>query len=235
MATRTRKSVHVTIVAKEARRGASGSRIWRRGQMSTRDFERRITAFQASSRGWLVRRELGLARRDYEDIVREIEGELSGLLWRGAVMPTPRFPAPSSAGSAGELSASCPGRWCGDSQQETHTPEKDHDPGAPSQLFSTVEDDGPAESESEAAPCLHESDGRDETVSHNVAVDCNYTTQLRQMGMHRQSWAQELPGRWEELRLQRRSLAMELLWVQQAIGSRKKYLMLKQGLAAPVQ
>ncbi|XP_023646710.1 IQ domain-containing protein C isoform X2 [Paramormyrops kingsleyae] len=207
--------------------------------MSAWNLERRITAFQASGRGWLVRRDLGLARRDYEDIVREIEGELSGLLWRGAAMPTPRFPALSSAGSAGELSASCPGRRLGESRQETHMPEKDHGPGAPSQLCSTVEDSGPAGSESEAVPRLHVSGGRDETgdggVSHNVAVDCNYTSQLRQMGMQRQSWVRELPRTREELRLQRSSLAMELLWVQQAIGSRKKYLMLKQGLAAPVQ
>lgn len=65
-------------------------------------------------------------------------------------------------------------------------PERDHGSGAPSQLCSTVEDHRPAGRKSEAVPRLHVLGGRDETVdgsvSHNVAVECNHTSQLRQTG-----------------------------------------------------
>lgn len=43
----------------------------------------------------------------------------------------------------------------------------------------------------------------------------------------------EMPTAYEDLQNYRSNLAMELLWLQQAIASRKKYLILKQRLGAP--
>ncbi|XP_078279521.1 IQ domain-containing protein C [Rhinoraja longicauda] len=43
----------------------------------------------------------------------------------------------------------------------------------------------------------------------------------------------EMPAAYEDLQNYRSNLAMELLWLQQAIASRKNYLILKQRLGAP--
>lgn len=46
---------------------------------------------QARARGFLVRREVGRAREDFEDIVNEIDGDLAHVLWSRTVIPAPRF------------------------------------------------------------------------------------------------------------------------------------------------
>lgn len=40
----------------------------------------------------MVRRSLQLLQNDYEDIVKEIEGDLNDLQWRGAIIKIPTFP-----------------------------------------------------------------------------------------------------------------------------------------------
>ncbi|KAJ8287412.1 hypothetical protein COCON_G00000710 [Conger conger] len=69
--------------------------------MERQDLERIITDFQARARGFLVRKELGAVRQDYEDVVREIEGDLGHLDWRGGHNSCARFTSPLKKHSRG--------------------------------------------------------------------------------------------------------------------------------------
>ncbi|XP_069051513.1 IQ domain-containing protein C isoform X1 [Lepisosteus oculatus] len=59
--------------------------------MENPELERRLTVFQALIRGFLVRRHFSSLRGDYEEIVREIDGDLSHLEWHGNLIPVPGF------------------------------------------------------------------------------------------------------------------------------------------------
>ncbi|XP_075029341.1 IQ domain-containing protein C isoform X2 [Calonectris borealis] len=52
---------------------------------------RAVTRLQACVRGYLVRKRFGSLRAEYEEVVREIEGDLSQLEWRGRFLPRPVF------------------------------------------------------------------------------------------------------------------------------------------------
>lgn len=52
---------------------------------------RAVTRLQAGVRGFLLRRRLRSVRAEYEEVVREIEGDLSELQWRGLCLPRPVF------------------------------------------------------------------------------------------------------------------------------------------------
>lgn len=47
--------------------------------------------FQARCRGYLIRSELKCVQAEYEDIVREVEGSVEHLSWRGLIIPQPHF------------------------------------------------------------------------------------------------------------------------------------------------
>lgn len=64
---------------------------------------------QACVRGYLLRKRFRSLREEYEEVVREIEGDLSRLEWRGRFLPRPLFvpevrvgdsAAPSEGGSS---------------------------------------------------------------------------------------------------------------------------------------
>ncbi|XP_039993701.1 IQ domain-containing protein C [Xiphias gladius] len=73
-----------------------------------------------------------------------------------------------------------------------------------------------------------ESTGDSTSVWSSLELDVNYTHSRQ--GPRQYCSAQEVPRTPEALRLHRNTLTMELVWLQQAIDSRKKYLSLKDRL-----
>ncbi|XP_016325406.1 IQ domain-containing protein C-like [Sinocyclocheilus anshuiensis] len=50
-----------------------------------------LTRFQAQCRGYTMRKGLSLVRTQFEETVREIDGGLDHLQWRGNIIPKPHF------------------------------------------------------------------------------------------------------------------------------------------------
>ncbi|XP_040917059.1 IQ domain-containing protein C isoform X2 [Toxotes jaculatrix] len=75
------------------------------------------------------------------------------------------------------------------------------------------------------------SSGDSTTVWSSLELDVNYSHSHQ--GPRQYCLAQEVPRTPEALHLHRNTLTMELVWLQQAIDSRKKYLSLKNRLTIP--
>lgn len=73
-----------------------------------------------------------------------------------------------------------------------------------------------------------EATGRSSNIWRNAERDNNV---YPQKGLQHYCLAQEVPRTGEALRLHRNTLTMELVWLQQAVNSRKKYLSLKDRLS----
>ncbi|XP_037603428.1 IQ domain-containing protein C isoform X1 [Sebastes umbrosus] len=212
----------------------------------------------ASARGYLVRKEVFGAREDFEDILKEIDGGLTHVEWRETVIPIPHFtdtdgpflrpsssaskpsnpgldvcatpqspsssspsssPAPSSE-DRGDLLLEKIEAERDDSQTKAQASlSKDYSPSS-----SSVRGDGEGQKES----TMGEKDGDSTTVWSSVELDMNYGHSHK--GPRQYHLAQEVPCTPEALRLHRNTLTMELVWLQQAIDSRKKYLSLKDRL-----
>ncbi|XP_014801992.1 PREDICTED: IQ domain-containing protein C [Calidris pugnax] len=56
-----------------------------------RQLLRAVTRLQACVRGYLLRKRFRSLRAEYEEVVRDIEGDLSQLQWRGHILPRPVF------------------------------------------------------------------------------------------------------------------------------------------------
>ncbi|KAJ8385542.1 hypothetical protein AAFF_G00184960 [Aldrovandia affinis] len=233
--------------------------------MERQELERRITHFQANARGFLVRKTFSGVRQDYEDIVREIDGDLSHLEWRGSIISIPHFTEnafvwQSHTSATRENS----GQSCSVSEKPTAEPRVEASLEAPGfssdsltpvrdhnhQVRAIVQDSEPSrpvegnnertrhtselnlctEAHIEVEPLEGEPGSMAEETSiwDSMAMDTGYS--FLQKGSPRRSLAQEVPRTQEALCLHRNNLAMELLWLQQAIASRKKYLLLKQRL-----
>ncbi|MBN3305185.1 IQCC protein, partial [Amia calva] len=242
--------------------------------MEGRELERRVTAFQAHVRGFLVRRRFSSLRCDYEDIVRELDGSVSHLQWSGHVIPMPCFiqrrqakskdsdcPAAEGQPSGGPISQGLVGE-----QRPTYEvlqPERDasscrgspamtveqqeplHRPDAFTPVREGCEDVLPSR-DPRTSPV--QTGNRTETADWEGGRESGSVTDvtsvwdstapdsgsavLQTESLHRMP-SQEMPRTREGLRLCRNNLAMELLWLQQAIASRKKYLALKQRLGSP--
>ncbi|XP_069051514.1 IQ domain-containing protein C isoform X2 [Lepisosteus oculatus] len=258
--------------------------------MENPELERRLTVFQALIRGFLVRRHFSSLRGDYEEIVREIDGDLSHLEWHGNLIPVPGFSYEKGARPRSQdgPAAGPPGAEPGSGSRgnepgpatEVLQPERDasgtreqqapEDPAAPAPPVETCRAVG-QHSEARAGPQADSTgrlagweDGRqsgsrtDATATRDsVALDAGSGVLRagRRAGCAGLgAWAsfgsvrsgpcpvpesrdrlqrREMPTTREGLRLRRNDLAMELLWLQQAIASRKKYLVLKQRLGTP--
>ncbi|XP_069051515.1 IQ domain-containing protein C isoform X3 [Lepisosteus oculatus] len=232
--------------------------------MENPELERRLTVFQALIRGFLVRRHFSSLRGDYEEIVREIDGDLSHLEWHGNLIPVPGFSYEKGARPRSQdgPAAGPPGAEPGSGSRgnepgpatEVLQPERDasgtreqqapEDPAAPAPPVETCRAVG-QHSEARAGPQADSTgrlagweDGRqsgsrtDATATRDsVALDAGSGV-LRAESRDRLQ-RREMPTTREGLRLRRNDLAMELLWLQQAIASRKKYLVLKQRLGTP--
>ncbi|XP_077477548.1 IQ domain-containing protein C [Stigmatopora argus] len=195
-------------------------------------------SLQAHARGHLVRAELRRARADFEEVVKEIDGTLNHLEWNNAIIPTPHFkdtdgPLPrKDPGSDVSISSQNP--VAGDVGPSSENGELSH-------CFQTIE---PQKDASGVPPqenaCLQSSQVLEDSQNLSPvevlesAMDStsiwSSMNSLPQKDWPQYRSAQDVPPTPEALRCHRDALTMELLWLQQAIDSRKKYLSLKDKL-----
>ncbi|XP_061870672.1 IQ domain-containing protein C [Colius striatus] len=184
---------------------------------------RAVTRLQACVRGFLVRRRLRAVRAAYERLVREIEGDSSCLEWRGRILPRPVFvpekptpgecPCPRETAPRDEAGAGKP-------QEELDTCAAERDWGC-SSVGAPAGVDKPSWAAGGDAASPPNADRHPEKGGSALAE-----------GIPPEDM-EELPGTQAALQSYRNHLLMEMLWLQQAIESRKKYLMLKRRLEAP--
>ncbi|CAM5167818.1 unnamed protein product [Eretmochelys imbricata] len=223
--------------------------------------QRLVMKLQAYVRGYLVRKRFHSLQEDYENTVKEIEGDLGQLQWKGRFIPTPFFPQKKQMKVKrliDQESGSKDQNNTGKGQQklcplETLEPEKDCDCRSylkpPAQLqgeemVSRGESNGVKQNPERAAD---KSTGQDCSLSGENMEWKNYSnassvwsSTVPETGstavsqeLPSKSIKQELPQTLPDLQCYRNHLAMELLWLQQAIVSRKNYLILRQRLGTP--
>ncbi|XP_070777121.1 IQ domain-containing protein C [Enoplosus armatus] len=233
--------------------------------MDRSKWERILTCFQASARGYLVRNEVSRAREDFEDIVKDLDGGLTHLEWRETVIPIPHFTdtdvpflrpsssarKPSSPGLDVCASLQSPAAAAAHLSEERGEhllleAERDYSQtkgqaslSKDNFLSSSVRWDGEGQKESTVGDKdggVMESTGGSTSIWGSLELDMNYghshkAESCAHNGPRQYCLAQEVPCTPEALRLHRNTLTMELLWLQQAIDSRKKYLSLKDRLS----
>ncbi|XP_007492940.1 IQ domain-containing protein C [Monodelphis domestica] len=191
------------------RRERADSYLSRRN-MELQELVRRVTLLQACVRGRQVRRRLQSLRAEYEEVVRQVEGDDLGgqLRWVGRWLPRPVFSPDTRrrtfAPRAGGDSSLGPVREP-PSRLQDEEPERDQGWKEQPKVKSGQEE-GPG-------PQL---EGGDRMLTRNPG-----------------SQELTLPSQPAQLQRLQRHLAMEMLWLQQAIVSRKKYLLLRQTLDLP--
>ncbi|XP_025941687.1 IQ domain-containing protein C isoform X2 [Apteryx rowi] len=220
---------------------------------------RALIRLQACVRGYLWRKQFQSLRAEYEAVVKEIEGDLDQLEWRGQYLLRPVFvekPVEVKCSTTQEtvssdkasteklqeekclLEASEPERdWgCGSNvkptaelQSEEVTSKGEGDEvrpniGADTDKSSAKGCSAPAEGE-ERKNNSSVSSVWDSTVLETESPGASLEIPLEDF--------KELPRTVPGLLSYRNDLIMELLWLQQAIVSRKNYLRLKKKLATP--
>ncbi|CAL1575214.1 unnamed protein product [Knipowitschia caucasica] len=218
----------------------------------TRRLEWIICHFQARARGYLFRKELRRAREDYEDIVKEIDGDLRCLKWIKRVVHFPYFvdidlsqnnKIHDNFENAKSEGTECPGSAeFGSSREEdgcgfSEKLEAERDISQtlpPRELLSSSSGDagdmltggGDVREKEEGVtetPC-------DTTVWSSVDTDLG-SSHSTKAALRQYCLARDVPRTPQALCVHRNTLSMELLWLQQAIHSRKKYLSLKKQLS----
>ncbi|XP_077394004.1 IQ domain-containing protein C isoform X1 [Festucalex cinctus] len=206
-----------------------------------RDLENTLVLLQARARGCLVRAELRRARADFEEVVKEIDGTLAHLGWRDTIIPTPHFtdtdgPLPrKDTGSDVGVCSQNPA--AGDAAPLSEVRGGSHH----LQTAEAQKDDSGLGVKQQTRGCLQSShvleegqnlssDEIPESTMDSTSVWSSMDS-LHLKGPQRYRSAQEVPAAPEALRCHRDTLTMELLWLQQAIDSRKKYLTLKDKLS----
>ncbi|XP_077092791.1 IQ domain-containing protein C [Siphateles boraxobius] len=196
-----------------------------------------LSQFQAQCRGYVMRQGLSLVQTQFEDIVREIDGGLDHLQWRGNIIPKPHFTDTKSLLLQYERSRfQCHNRQDASereqmiknedsektlSQSEIQVPERDEAPETASRDTSTPVDE---REENVVGQNL-----ADYSTTLCSAVNSNVChSSLFQTGPSLHLVLKDTAQTPDSLKQQRSTLAMELLWIQQAISSRKKYLSLKK-------
>ncbi|XP_048182667.1 IQ domain-containing protein C-like isoform X4 [Corvus hawaiiensis] len=197
---------------------------------------RAVTRLQAAARGFLLRRRLRSVREEFEAVVLEIEGDLSHLRWSGRVLQLPRFgpePLPGKLldpGKAAENNETIPKKplekpdppgperagGCGNTPSSAPLP-SGTTPNPPN--LGSGADKIPGK-EGRAWAGSEEWDNDSEWDSSDLGASPEIPADLR--GVPR-----------SELQSYRKHLLMELLWIQQAIASRKNFLLLKRKLGIP--
>ncbi|XP_041828086.1 IQ domain-containing protein C [Melanotaenia boesemani] len=215
--------------------------------MDRSELEKIVSRFQACARGYLMRSEVRRARENFEDIVKEIDGSLNHLTWTDTVISIPRFTdigGPCLHPGISSIQPSRPGLDVNVHLRSSSISEKTGDLCVLLERKEAERDDshdcvhscsvswdeeeqkqstvGNAEGE------VMESTGRSSTIWSSLELDMNSSSHK---GRRKCCSAQEVPHTQEALRLHRNTLTMELLWLQQAIDSRKKYLSLKDRLS----
>uniref|UniRef100_A0AAY4C652 IQ domain-containing protein C n=1 Tax=Denticeps clupeoides TaxID=299321 RepID=A0AAY4C652_9TELE len=211
----------------------------------------RTTRFQARSRGYLVRRTLKAAQAEFEDIVSEVDGDLCDLSWEGTLIPQPRF-SDQGVVTLGLGRCAPPEREAPSTRPQDAAPERDP-------ACRKVGDGGELEMENHpgtSAWCSSPVDGTSSefklkggSVGAGVVLQQQNYRECRAEQLER--WcgdqvisavlctalqarpaAEEVLASAVSLQERRSILTMELLWIQQAIASRKKYLIMKEALVA---
>ncbi|XP_036112372.1 IQ domain-containing protein C [Molossus molossus] len=201
--------------------------------MEREQLVRKVVVLQACVRGFLVRRQFQSLQAEYEAIVREIEGDVGTLQWTEGWIPRPRF-LPQKAKSHRS--------W--KSGERVPKPEQ--------KLwgcFPCEEPEREAIQEEMMLKKLGESSANSESLCYRDDSPWLQDEQSRKTRKPSQEKIKDLsrmenpeaagPGlphslnELQELQYHHSHLAMELLWIQQAINSRKKYLILKQTLRSP--
>ncbi|CAL8285097.1 unnamed protein product [Lota lota] len=235
--------------------------------MERKELGKILTHFQARARGYLLRKAVRHARADFQDIVREIDGNLNHLRWRDAILSIPHFtdtdgPLPRNTSSK---SAPTPKLHCPETQPPEHLLEKTErepyqqlfpekieaerdglpfqkQPLHPRECSQGIPAGGRDQRHADVSHSHHDGKGSigDSTTStmwSSEELDTGFPPSQRDemltsIGGSQHHLTQDVPLTQEALRLHRNTLSMELLWLQQAITSRKKYLSLKQWLSA---
>ncbi|KAL0969601.1 hypothetical protein UPYG_G00229640 [Umbra pygmaea] len=200
-----------------------------------------FTHFQAHARGYLVRKEVKSACSEFEDIVRSIDGDVTHMDWKGHVIPRPHFKdidGPlQKCGAFTKKAAQNQGARDPAMEQPGETeaglltvdrmePERDSQGQASA---SGGEEDVKGNVEQPDGGGLRDSIGDETNVWSSLVLDSS-CSHFHKGSKQRRTLAQDVPQTPEGLKLHRNSLAMEMLWLQQAIASRKKYLSLKERL-----
>ncbi|XP_005395110.2 PREDICTED: IQ domain-containing protein C [Chinchilla lanigera] len=189
----------------------------------------KVSALQACVRGFLVRRRFQSLRAEYESIVQEIEGDLGTLQWSAGWIPRPQFP-PKKAKSH------CPWK----ATEKVPGPEQELQSRIPfkePEEKAIWEEKAPAGETSANPGRLYREDSSWLQVEHSKKN--RYPSQEETGDTSRtenpEPTSPGLPNshQLQELQYHRSHLAMELLWLQQAINSRKEYLILKHTLTSP--
>ncbi|XP_037354386.1 IQ domain-containing protein C isoform X2 [Talpa occidentalis] len=182
---------------------------------------RKVSALQACIRGFLVRRQFQSLRAEYEAVVQEIEGDLGTLQWTEGWIPRPGFPSQATSHSTWQAGERVPNP---EQKQWSHllceNPEKET-------VLEKVKKSGEGSANSESLcrddnPWLQDEQSR--KFQNPSRMDNPEAAGPRLP--HNQTQLQELQYHCSHL-------AMELLWLQQAINSRKEYLLLKETLGSP--
>ncbi|XP_031818141.1 IQ domain-containing protein C isoform X3 [Sarcophilus harrisii] len=188
--------------------------------MELPELVRRVTKLQACVRGRQTRRRLQSLRAEYEEVVRQVEGDLGGQpRWVGRWLPRPVFSPEArrrpcgprtEGGSRLDLVQEPPGRL------QSEEPETDRGQKEPSPVKGPEQQDGfRVSQEGSPQPSLLMEAGDPMLIRIPEGLELTPASQ---------------PAQLQKLR---RHLAMEMLWLQQAIVSRKKYLLLRQTLDLP--
>ncbi|XP_072313937.1 IQ domain-containing protein C [Eucyclogobius newberryi] len=230
--------------------------------MDRRRLDRIFTHLQARARGYLLRHELRRAREDYEDIVKEIDGDLHCLKWIKRALDFPHFTDADNAlfpysksrdnfeNSKSEPTdnSKCSSRAeCGSNREDDcgGLSEKMEAERDISQIMASTPDPRdcfPADVQSRNLPTggdvvvrerdagVKDSAGDSTTVWSSADVDMD-SSRSSNPDPQQYCLARDVPRTPEALHVHRNTLSMELLWLQQAIHSRKKYLSLKNELS----
>ncbi|XP_061452492.1 IQ domain-containing protein C [Rhineura floridana] len=215
---------------------------------------KRVVALQACVRGYLTRKRFQSLKGEYESIVKEIEGGLDCLQWNRRSVLTPVFlqkpvqkPIKTAKLSGQELGANNSeshkkeAKLC--CQEELQSENKcDREVQLPSRLPA----EAVAETEADEERLVGKPSGNtcslpgdsEERKDHSF-TSSEWSSTILEMEAPRLSQEHhfqkgpEMPQTVPDLHRCRKHLAMELLWLQQAIASRKNYLTLKQKLGSP--
>ncbi|KAM4757756.1 IQ domain-containing protein C-like isoform 2-T2 [Cyanocitta cristata] len=217
----------------------SGSGAEAEAEERRRRLLRAVTRLQAAARGFLLRRRLRSVREEFEAVVLEIEGDLRHLRWSGRVLQLPSFgpePLPGKLldpGKAAENNETIPKKplekpdplgperagGCGNTPSSAPLP-SGTTPNPPN--LGSGADKIPGK-EGRALAGSEEWD-KDSVSSEWDSSDLGASPEIPPD-------LQGVPR--SELQSYRKHLLMELLWIQQAIASRKNFLMLKEKLGIP--
>ncbi|KAM8833075.1 IQ domain-containing protein C isoform 2-T2 [Synchiropus picturatus] len=186
--------------------------------MDRSQWEKTLTLFQARARGHLIREEVRHARENFIDIVTEIDGGLEHLVWRSSVIATPHF-----TDTDGPLQTQNY-----DLAAESLLAEvRPVDQGLNLQRTEAERDDSHMSNDRELDSPVRGG------LKENMRDVWTGTDPVVQHGRpHKGPLLENIPRTPEDLQLHKDALTMELIWLQQAIHSRKKYLSLKSKLTS---